>query len=393
MPPFSLRCIVYTIKTAASIETMNILFLLSKLCFYNINVKTRNSNFEIAKVIATFLILVSHYCFCGVGSESINSLRGLTAQSFFFSILQLGSVGVVIFTIISGYFLINSTKVKLSKIITFILTVTLYSLIGYVIALGTKNGFNAFNSKTFVERIFSFFLNDYWFITAYVILYAIHPLLNKALKAHDGKNALLIAITLFIISILFSFFSRNELIPNYFRGTFSLAAIYSFGAYFYLNKDSSKITVKKGTIFIAISCLTTILIFVIILYISGTNPNVNNYAALFFTSKESPLSILLGFGILMICEKAKPTYNKTINYLSSFSLGTYLITCNKDLDRDIWNKIFRVDFHAFKPYFLVHVLVTIILAFIMCIIIENIKKFIVDKPIDLVAKKYKKKRA
>ena len=77
------------------------------------NVKTRESNIELLRVISMVMIFVYHYCVHGsilkVGSYTINKLVAL-----FLSIG--GRVGVNLFILIMGYFMINS-KFKIKKLL------------------------------------------------------------------------------------------------------------------------------------------------------------------------------------------------------------------------------------------------------------------------------------
>ena len=74
--------------------------------------KSRNSNIEIVRIISIIMIVVSHYCVHGFGNTS-NLNLGI--NRFIIEIFTLGNFGTILFIIITGYYLINSTNIKIKK--------------------------------------------------------------------------------------------------------------------------------------------------------------------------------------------------------------------------------------------------------------------------------------
>lgn len=70
--------------------------------------KKRQSNFEILRIIAMFCIVLGHSMTHGV---LINSSVGLSATNFliFRFLAYSGKIGVYLFILITGYFMIYST--------------------------------------------------------------------------------------------------------------------------------------------------------------------------------------------------------------------------------------------------------------------------------------------
>lgn len=73
--------------------------------------KERNSSVELLRIIATFMIVISHCCFHGfyksnVGYTWISSdINRIILQLF-----NMGSLGVDIFIIIMGYYMVRRTS-------------------------------------------------------------------------------------------------------------------------------------------------------------------------------------------------------------------------------------------------------------------------------------------
>ena len=74
----------------------------------------RNTNIEILRIIAILLIVISH--------DSVHNVTNVKEVSFginkiLLQMMTLGNLGSELFMLITGYYLINSSKVKLSKLI------------------------------------------------------------------------------------------------------------------------------------------------------------------------------------------------------------------------------------------------------------------------------------
>lgn len=66
--------------------------------------KVRNSNIEILRIISMLFIVISHYT---VHNGVINASLPLGINRTLLEITTLGNIGVILFVIISGYFMIE----------------------------------------------------------------------------------------------------------------------------------------------------------------------------------------------------------------------------------------------------------------------------------------------
>ena len=89
--------------------------------------KERNSSIELLRIISMIMIILLH--FLG-GTGYIGIIEEGTKNYYLTNILEsLAIVGVNVFVLISSYFLINSNKVKLRKVIDLLLIMIFYGLI------------------------------------------------------------------------------------------------------------------------------------------------------------------------------------------------------------------------------------------------------------------------
>ena len=94
-----------------------------------ITTETRQSNIELLRIIAMMFIILYHIAFHGNWDDgSIFWPDEITFNVLFLqSILPFGKIGVNIFVLISGYFLINSVKDTWPKIVKLWLEIILFN--------------------------------------------------------------------------------------------------------------------------------------------------------------------------------------------------------------------------------------------------------------------------
>ena len=90
-------------------------------------------------------------------------------------IIMGGKIGVDVFVIISGYFLINNNKgwFKLDKIIKLVGQVFFYSIVIYLVFCLT--GMRDVGIKSAIKALFPVTFSQWWFASTYFVLFLLHP--------------------------------------------------------------------------------------------------------------------------------------------------------------------------------------------------------------------------
>lgn len=152
----------------------------------DISKKTRDSNFELLRIIL-MLFIVMHHIISSVVAPGFSS-KGFACIDVIFH------TAVIIFVLISGYFGIN---LRIKALISLILQVTFYSLLltllgVYVFSLGSP--------IDIIKSLLPVSGNYYWFITVYVELLLLSPFVNKLLvHLSNQQYKSLIVILAFLI--------------------------------------------------------------------------------------------------------------------------------------------------------------------------------------------------
>ena len=148
----------------------------------------RQSNIELLRMLAMFLVLLVHADFFSLGSPSVNEIQHKPLDAFlriFFESVSIVCVNV--FVLISGWFAIKPSFKGLCNF----LYQCLFFLIGlYLITI--LIGVNKFSLGGVAGCIFATKLN--WFIKAYLLLYFLSPVLNAFVKTTSQRTFKLVLI-------------------------------------------------------------------------------------------------------------------------------------------------------------------------------------------------------
>lgn len=345
----------------------------------------RNSSIELLKILAIFIIVFSHAMPDGdLGQcKSYNSAINLSVatNNIQFIILgfvhNMGQIGNDIFLICSAWFLIESESTKLNKIVQMVLSCFCISVL--MLILFTFLGYR-FGITYYIKQFLPVTFANSWFLTCYLLLYSIHPLLNIIINKIEQKKLLLIVCMFVLLYCIESFILEERLF--FYSDFIGFCGIYFLVAYMKKYMAYAHNRLKIGIL----ACLIGIIGWLV-------QNLVTNYMGLYFNLFSdkvqlwnkfiNPCYILIAIGLFITFKNYK-FYSKIINYISSLSLLVYMIHCNR-----IVRDYFRFDFFDFikNNYTYKHILfwtsiygvVSLILGIILSIVYDKTLKIIVNK--------------
>lgn len=331
----------------------------------------RKSNIEVLRIISMFLIVAHHFSVHG-GFKLLQST--VSINRIWVQLLQMGGkIGVDIFVIISGYFLIQSSKNKLSKVLKLWVQLLFYSLIIYLIFVIAGDA--TLSIKELIKNIFPVIFTKWWFASTYFILYLLTPYLNKLLisfSKNDYQNFLILLTVLWCIIPTFTtnLFQSNPLI--WFVYLYALAGYIRLYGLF----DSLK---AKTCILIAIFASILTFLSAVIFDILGLKINFfSEHATYFFEMQKLPILIIsvllfLGFSRIDIGS------NRVINIVASATFGVYLIHDNNYVRVFLWENLFKNTSFAHSDYLIPYSISVIISVYIVCTLIELMRIYLIEK--------------
>ena len=138
----------------------------------------RTSNIECLRCIAMLFIVLNH-CILHIVTKRLS----LDTEPIFFCLMnfvyQVVYNGVNLFVLISGYFLVKTTRntTNWEKVTKLWLSVFFYSAIIYAFSIGIHR--KPLNFQELIHVLMPIRYDSYWFITQYLGLYIMSPFLAK----------------------------------------------------------------------------------------------------------------------------------------------------------------------------------------------------------------------
>lgn len=333
----------------------------------------RNSSVEILRIISMFFIILSHYT---VHNGVNNAELPVGINRIILEISKLGNIGVILFMLISGYFLIDSDKFKLKKLVKLILQVFFYSITVY--GIFCLCGLVEFSAKDLLLSLFPIVTKQYWFVTAYVVIFVFHKFINILLKSLTKKQwQLLLVVCLFLFSLIPTLTNRD--FDFYGSELIQFFLYYSLGAYI-KTYGLDFISKKTNVIILIFSVFFLILSVVAFDFLSLKFPEAGKFADRFF-DRFSLIAIAFAVSLFNCFVTAKPIYNNIVNVISSAAFGVYLIHENRFMRDFLWGTVFKSKDYVLSRYLVLHLLISVILTYIVCVLIDLIRQYLIEKPL------------
>ena len=140
----------------------------------NVLCKERRLSVDKLRMFLIFCIIFHHYVLFGVFNQPITNLVSVYLYSFLGS---FGKVSANTFFMISGYFLYKKRELdfnKVFKLYYYAFVITISMIVIRVLVCSDFGWTNITLSDWFILRSWK-----WWFLTTYVIIYLLHPLINK----------------------------------------------------------------------------------------------------------------------------------------------------------------------------------------------------------------------
>lgn len=280
---------------------------------------TRNSNVETLRLFVMFGILLWHVTVHGYGLAYMQSSDTLTIEHDFMNALSTAMFVpcVDIFVLISGYY---GIKFSFKTLARFECQAIFYS---YLMAFAAFYFFG--NSNNLLEKIFPIIGNRWWFLTVYVMLLIIAPILNEGIKRLTEKQHLAIIVMLVAINCIGYMFLRQ--IGNGNTLQFFIL-LYLIGQYLHSYKDKYKMFANtRLTVLLSIIC--TAINFIAVYFCLQScvqHPILVTKYMMLYLSYNNPVVLLQAIFILCAVLSLNPTFNIKINTLARHVFAVYLIT-------------------------------------------------------------------
>lgn len=284
----------------------------------------RHSNMELLRIVAMFLVLVTHADFWSLGSPNYEDIHSnFLSASTRIGIEAISIVCVNVFILISGWFNIRPSIKGFSN---FIFQCIYINITLYIIAIST--GLQTYQKSGIADI---FLLSDHdWFIKSYIGLYILSPVLNAFCKSAEKKTQEIVILCFFTFQAIFGMTNTAVFIERGYS-TFSFIGLYLLGHYahtYLYNKYSNRTLIP-------ISVLVLLINGIIYEFRIGLPINIGIY----IMSYINPLVIAGSVGICISFAQFRMGCNKYINYIGKSAFAVFLVHFNSNLNTSLFKPI------------------------------------------------------
>ena len=333
----------------------------------------RNSSIELLRIISMIMIVFHH--FAVHGGFSFGTTISIPHLWYNFIIMG-GKIGVDIFVLISGYFLINnnSKNFDINKIIKYIGQVFFYSVGIFVIC--SLTGTIDWSENSLIKVMLPITFSQWWFASTYFVLYLLHPYLNKLLRSVEKtvyQRLLLLLVVCWSIIPTFtaSSFQSNSLLW--------FVTLYSIAGYIRLYGLNIKYTTKHYFLFYLISSAITYsssIIFTVL----GRKWDLFEQYTTYFYGQEKLTTLSISLCLFMCFATLKMHYHKWINTMASAVFGVYLIHDNNIIRKLLWLDWFRNAEYQDSLLLIPYSVFAVATVYIVCTAVDLLRHYIVEIP-------------
>ena len=337
--------------------------------------RTRQSKFELLRIIAIVMIIAHHFAYHSEMQfdSSVISVNRLWTQLLYYG----GHVGLDVFVLISGYFLVDSMRINLSKIARIWLVMFTYSAGIYIVMYFVGIRVDFFDEfKWLVIRPLT---REIWpFASAYCGLMVLYPFVNILIKAMS-KNVYRV-----LLAILLLFWS---VIPTFTTITFGcnyllwLVTLYIIAGYIKLYPEDF---LKGKSFYHRIMLIVWGLSFAsaVILDVLGLKYEVCAKYATHFSGMQHINIVIIAVCLFLTFRDVKIKNEKCcrgINTVAGATFGIYLLHDNPLLSMWLWKQLFKNAQYTNAPWFVIASIGEVFAIFVGCMVIEFARQHLLEK--------------
>ena len=336
----------------------------------------RNANMDLLRMVSMMMVTMLHAL---TKSDLLPFMgREVSANGWIAWVLEALSVSAVnVFMLLSGYFLISS-KFKIGRLVEIVLQTTFYSAgtFAFFLILG-KFPLEEMNVYNLLHYFLPIHMETYWFISVYVIIYLLLPLITGGVHAMSDKQFQGVILWMLVFEcVVKSILPVRLAIDKSGYSFLWYLTLFLVGARIRLNGFKVVKTAKRGW-FVFIT--STVLILAEIYIVCQIQLRTGRLKEMTTVSLDYNhiLVFFSAIGLFAAFLHAKPLgekFGRLVCLLSPYSLGVYLLQENLMI-RYSWQDWFglREIMEQPVPVFVLRVFGAVIAMFVLGICVDGLR--------------------
>lgn len=304
--------------------------------------KNRNQGLDLLRIICMLMVICLH--FFGHGGVVEGALQ-LWTPNWYIVQLIVGFCYVCVncFVLISGYFLCTSSF-RLTKWVSIWVEALFYSVIIYLLLVIL--GLVPLSVSGLVKSLLVFTMRRYWFVTAYLLLLIVSPLLNHAIASMNRRShAACCAVMFLVFSVLHNIvYICDFALMNNGSGLIGFCMMYLFAAYIRKYVSAESISAGRAAIVYTICICVMVGERILAYWLTPAIFGVPQLTSLFYPNNSitNVIGSIAFFLVFLKISSVKTVISKIISFAAPVSFAAYLIHEHPMLRPVLWGWL--------KPY-------------------------------------------
>lgn len=331
-------------------------------------VKKRESNIELLRMIAMLMIIGHHFAVHGGFYFRQDQITG---NLLFLQWLSVGGkIGVNLFVLISGYFLVTASGIRIQKAAKLWLQIFFYSTVIFFVFCLT--GLADFSLKGLVEALFPVLSKQWWFASTYFVMYLLSSVINRRLGKLSQKKHLLLLAVLAVFWYVVPVFTW---LPERFRDLAWFLFLYCIAAYLRLYGRSEG---RKAGIWLAIGTGLLLLSFgYAVFLLRFLVKSQNSFETVYFQTWDL-LMLLPAIPLLLGFLGLKMKNSAWINALAAASFGVYLIHDSNFIRYFLWRDLLQSASYRDSAMLIPYAIAAVVVVYLVCMGLEMLRISLLD---------------
>lgn len=337
----------------------------------------RESNMELLRIISIVMIIFSHFAVHGNYSFALAELSFL--RIWIATLSLLGEIGVNIFVLITGYYLVAAKvdALNLKKIIRFLVQCSFYSIGIFTIfaSIACCRGQN-FTWKYSV--LFPVLSQLWWFASIYFWLFILHPYLNHLLRGlSKGEYQKFLAVLLISFCVIPSIVGHS-----YHTALLWFIILYVVAGYIRLHNDILLPGRASGSsfCFVAGAVLFCLMVGVRIAGIA-LESKIPIFAihTVSLGEMHNVFTFLIALSLFTAFRKITMKYHQWINFLASATFDVYLIHDHPAVRKLLWKNLFVIEENQGYADIILYCVTAVVAVYFSCVVIGVFRDLLFGK--------------
>lgn len=339
----------------------------------------RESNIELLRIILMLMIIGYHLIVHGaqMGGATVGYYIYNESSLLYIFLKSFLVIAVNCFVFISGYYRINF---KVFPFLSLVFQTVFYAV---VITFAADIFTNEYISiKQYLVALLPYLTGTWWFITAYLALYLLSPLLNSAIDAFNKYQFLFILIVLTLFNIVGGFNLGTASILGSNRGysLLSFVHIYLIGQYLRKYVQMENLTKYSTAVYFG----SSLLVFLLAL-LSITELDQMGVKSIY--AYNNPLVLIAAISFFFFFKNLKIQSN-FINSISPYVLGVYLFHDHPLTREYLIKNLFSLSQSSSAYFHFFSLLLIVLLVFFAGYLIDRIRQYMLSPFILFLIKRF-----